>query len=80
MESKATGEVVALGVALARALASLHACGLVHRDIKPSNIVFVGGVPKLADVGPQPTNRMARVLDPTSTTNRFYRLVIPSPP
>jgi WD40 repeat protein len=45
------GEVVALGVALARALASLHVAGLVHRDIKPSNVVFVGGVPKLADVG-----------------------------
>jgi serine/threonine protein kinase/WD40 repeat protein len=44
-------EVIALGVALSRALASLHAAGLVHRDIKPSNVVFVGGVPKLADVG-----------------------------
>ena len=44
-------EVIALGVPLARALASLHAAGLVHRDIKPSNIIFVGGVPKLADVG-----------------------------
>ena len=44
-------EVIALGVALARALASLHAAGLVHRDIKPSNIVLIGGVPKLADVG-----------------------------
>ena len=44
-------EVVALGTALARALASLHAAGLVHRDIKPSNVIIVGGVPKLADVG-----------------------------
>jgi serine/threonine protein kinase len=44
-------EVVGFGVGLARALASLHANGLVHRDIKPSNIVVVGGVPKLADVG-----------------------------
>src|SRR5262249_50287334 len=25
--------------------------GLVHRDIKPSNIVFVKGMPKLADIG-----------------------------
>jgi len=33
------------------ALEHLHAHGLVHRDIKPSNIIFVGGVPKLADIG-----------------------------
>ena len=23
----------------------------MHRDIKPSNIIFVNGVPKLADIG-----------------------------
>jgi len=39
------------GVELARALAGLHAHGLVHRDIKPSNIILVGGLPKLADIG-----------------------------
>jgi serine/threonine protein kinase/tetratricopeptide (TPR) repeat protein len=44
-------ECVTLGVSLAHALAHLHAQGLVHRDIKPSNIIFVGGVPKLADIG-----------------------------
>src|SRR5256885_2120429 len=32
-------------------LAHLHQQGLVHRDIKPSNIIFVAGVPKLADIG-----------------------------
>src|SRR5262245_30391099 len=36
---------------LAGALAHLHAHGLVHRDIKPANVIFVGGQPKLADIG-----------------------------
>src|SRR5262249_25547896 len=36
---------------LASALGCLHAHGLVHRDIKPSNVIFVGGQPKLADIG-----------------------------
>jgi serine/threonine protein kinase/WD40 repeat protein len=44
-------EVLALGVALARALTHLHRHGLVHRDIKPSNVVFVKESPKLADIG-----------------------------
>jgi WD40 repeat protein len=40
-----------LGLALSHALAELHRHDLVHRDIKPSNIIFVNGVPKLADIG-----------------------------
>jgi TolB-like protein len=44
-------ETVKIGIELARALAGLHARGLVHRDIKPSNIILVGGGPKLADIG-----------------------------
>ena len=42
---------IRLGLALTTALEHLHRHGLVHRDIKPSNIVFVNGIPKLADIG-----------------------------
>jgi eukaryotic-like serine/threonine-protein kinase len=44
-------ECVSIGLTLASALEHLHTSGLVHRDIKPSNIIFVDGVPKLADIG-----------------------------
>ncbi len=44
-------ECLDLALKLTDALAHLHGHGLVHRDIKPSNIIFVGGQPKLADIG-----------------------------
>ena len=44
-------ECVRLGAAMASALSYLHKRGLTHRDVKPSNIIFVGGIPKLADIG-----------------------------
>jgi hypothetical protein len=44
-------EGIALGRALCSGLGHLHHTGLVHRDIKPSNIIFIGGVPRFADVG-----------------------------
>src|SRR5437762_12340571 len=45
------GECVRNGAAIASALGFLHRHKLIHRDIKPSNIIFVNGVPKLADIG-----------------------------
>jgi WD40 repeat protein len=40
-----------IALALTTALEHLHSHHLVHRDIKPSNIIFIGGAPKLADIG-----------------------------
>jgi serine/threonine protein kinase len=45
------GECLRLGLGLSAALGHLHKNGLSHRDLKPSNIIFVEGVPKLADIG-----------------------------
>jgi len=44
-------ECVQISLALTTALENLHSHGLVHRDVKPSNIIFVNGIPKLADIG-----------------------------
>lgn len=44
-------ECVAIATAIASALQYLHNHKLLHRDVKPSNIIFVEGVPKLADIG-----------------------------
>jgi WD40 repeat protein len=44
-------ESLRLVLALCTALEHLHRHNLIHRDIKPSNIIFVGGKPKLADIG-----------------------------
>jgi len=44
-------ECVQVAIPLAAAVQHLHKHGLIHRDIKPSNIIFVNGIPKLADIG-----------------------------
>ncbi|MGC3992304.1 MAG: PEGA domain-containing protein [Chthoniobacteraceae bacterium] len=44
-------ECLELALSLTGALSALHAHELAHRDIKPANLIFVRGVPKLADIG-----------------------------
>ena len=41
---------IEIAIMLARGLQVLHESGFTHRDVRPSNIIFVDGVPKLADI------------------------------
>ncbi|MFE2931866.1 bifunctional serine/threonine-protein kinase/ABC transporter substrate-binding protein [Streptomyces sp. NPDC059278] len=51
-----------LGRLLSRALASVHAAGLVHRDVKPGNVLLTVDGPRLIDFG------IARAVDATALT------------
>lgn len=44
-------ECLNLGIELTEGLRYLHGKQLVHRDVKPANIIYVNGIPKLADAG-----------------------------
>lgn len=46
------GEVVAIGLGVARGLVAIHGAALLHRDLKPDNVMLVaGGRPVITDLG-----------------------------
>ncbi|MFC7740207.1 serine/threonine-protein kinase [Nocardiopsis composta] len=52
----------ALAVAMAEAIAGVHAAGIVHRDLKPANVILAPDGPKVIDFG------IARAVDETQLT------------
>ncbi|MFC3979025.1 serine/threonine-protein kinase [Streptosporangium jomthongense] len=55
-------DLVRLAHGLARALAAVHAAGVVHRDLKPANVIMADGEPVVIDFG------IASALDAASVT------------
>ena len=44
-------EILDIFLPIARVATAMNDGGVVHRDIKPANILFIGGLPCLADIG-----------------------------
>ncbi|HBP21316.1 MAG TPA: hypothetical protein DEA08_26450, partial [Planctomycetes bacterium] len=55
-------ETLEVAAGVARALAHMHAHGVLHRDLKPDNVVFTeSGIPKLVDFGLARAEGMSRI-------------------
>lgn len=67
-------ETLAIGLAIASALSSIHRAGLVHRDVKPSNIIDAGGTYKLIDFGIASSRQPAR---PSGAPRRILAANLP---
>ncbi|HEY3867940.1 MAG TPA: serine/threonine-protein kinase [Actinocrinis sp.] len=60
-----------LAVGVAKALAAIHAAGVVHRDLKPSNIILAPDGPRVVDFG------IARTSDGTPLTMAGWSMGTP---
>ncbi|GAA1973647.1 serine/threonine-protein kinase [Catenulispora subtropica] len=67
------GSLLVLAGGLARALAEIHAAGVVHRDLKPSNVMLAVEGPRVIDFG------ISRVTAATDYTRTDVGTIVGSP-